>query len=170
MSTPAISLGHIMDARGENLRQDRLIAALDTPEIDSAAEVAMLITDPQVRSQMLKILAEIRRSNRSEGSCERDAAGALDQASTIAHTERVRATKRALTVRGAANLLRPLLRDDRAGGAGARWALLQSVRDCRTQMDPAYLTGRGMRNELGRDPFVQLQALLVELDAVVVAS
>lgn len=163
MSTPANALEHVLDSRAENDRQERLIAALDTPEIDSAVEVAWLITDERVRRMMLTILGELQRSNRAEGLSERNAAGILDRATRRDHRERLRPIEGRLTVRAAANLLRPLLLKDRDRKPGARWDLLRAIDDCSQRMDPAYLTGKGMRGELGAGPHDQLLARLGDL-------
>lgn len=166
MSTATVALEHVMDGRSENHRQARLIAALDTPEIDSAIEIAWLIPDKELRDRMLRILAEIHRSNTTEGHSEQQAAGVLDRAARTDHAVRLHqapAGKR-LTVRAAANLLRPLLHRDRDRKPNARWELLRAIDQCVQQMDAAYLTGTGMRGELGAGPHDQLLQRLNELE------
>lgn len=149
------ALDAILDARGENLRQARLIFD-PSPEDDSLIEHVVALMRPGAdatarAAQMATLLRQLLTSNSREGEHERVAAGVLDALCAALHTDGVRS---ALTVKAAATLLRPHLRviDQAATTTVAALDYFQAacaIKDVIGQLPDAVLRGRGLRHELG---------------------
>lgn len=166
-------LNPVMDARGENLCQQRLINNA-TPEIDSIVEhVAALIrtaTDrqrPHLRA-LLELVRDLAQSNTREGAAQTSVAGVVDQlaadlrrSETTGHTEfGVQQLARAL--RRPLETIVNAKRDDSARYVTAVRQIGQVL-----DMVPAahLLDNASLRHELGVTKYTRLCELIRERSA-----
>lgn len=165
------ALQHVMDARGANMLQARLIRNADTAAVDSLVEeIALLDVPAATRARLLGYCDQLLSVNDVEGEHERQAAGVLDSAVTVLRSGRRHGRRQPFTVKDNARRLRPALRvlDERDGHdelqrASARRAVDQVL----ASVPAAALLTSSMRNELGPNRYRLLEQLAAARTAVV---
>lgn len=155
-------LAAAMDGQSLNRAQARTLFNPD-PECNSAAErIVALCREYGVPQQRMRdVLADIAhalRLNDAELDVHAAVAGDLDRLARRLHAGGARS---ALTVKQIARIARPALTSLRRPGCDpvdfchAAW----QIRDLFGAIDAEHLFTRSVRNELGKQPYQQLQAL-----------
>lgn len=169
------ALAPVLDARAENLHQQRLIAN-PTPQIDSICEhlhaLAATATPAQrhhVR-ELVRLVRALAASNTTEGERETAVAGVCDQlAHDLRHAESAQRRARTITVRSLARALRgPLdvLVHARRHDGTAYVAAVRAVEDVLRTVPSAHLLDNvSLRHELGLAKYDRLVALIAERTA-----
>lgn len=165
--TPAMRA--VLDARGANLAQTRLLLNAATEEVDSLVEeIIALHVPPRTKARLLDYCRRLHALNAQEGELEREAAGILDEALTGVRTpgKGWRAGQRSpFTVKSLARQLRPALAVITAASSYTAADFVSAVRcvdDIVAAVPREHLLSASVRNALGPNRYQLLEQLVVQ--------
>jgi hypothetical protein len=147
-----------LEATALNLAEHRLLANLETPEVDSIAEEIVALRTYGVPDDVLaRLLAQVAAAlelNAQEGGCERQITGLLEALNTGQGRKLLAAEVSAGGVKALAVRLRPALRilgrpEAYAHDVAALVAASAIVAEALATVAPATVAAGGLRHELG---------------------
>jgi hypothetical protein len=161
------ALRNVLDARGSNLEQSRLLFNA-TSDVDSLIEeLHALRIDGATKRRLLAYCTQIFTLNQDEGEHERRAAGILDATVSASFAPKT-GPRNAFTVKTIARKLRPALAVIAAKPAADAIAFVRAVRHVDEVLDlvPAeQLLTASVRNQLGPRKYELLCELVSERSA-----